>query len=226
MGRDVRPWIFQPSRSYFNPLAPRGARRCQSAVASIFMVFQSTRPVRGETAAGMVMDVDFPFQSTRPVRGETFSIADLHQVATDFNPLAPCGARPSCSLTSMDSRKFQSTRPVRGETRHRGQKVFFNGISIHSPRAGRDICRPVYDIVLLLFQSTRPVRGETLLRMSKAGEWRISIHSPRAGRDWCARSSGRSIRYFNPLAPCGARRITRSFRIPTAYFNPLAPCAP
>ncbi len=100
---------------------------------------------------------------------------------------------------------FQSTRPVRGETKGADPLSGYGGISIHSPRAGRDtgcrviLCqqmtfqstRPVrgetVEIGLpefrLAFQSTRPVRGETGPRRVDAHGPQISIHSPRAGRD-------------------------------------------
>ena len=56
---------------------------------------------------------------------------------------------------------FQSTRPVRGATPPRYYDKLYDVISIHAPRAGRDLVRyygPDYDN---LFQSTRPVRGAT-----------------------------------------------------------------
>ena len=56
----------------FNPLAPCGARREREYKAALGELFQSTRPVRGETCAALA-----PSGSSR-----------------HFNPLAPCGARP------------------------------------------------------------------------------------------------------------------------------------
>ena len=56
-------------------------------------VFQSTRPMRGETGSSISLaGLAMPFQSTRPVRGETPAIHRGHS-----------------------TEKFQSTRPVRGE---------------------------------------------------------------------------------------------------------------
>ena len=58
------------------------------------------------------------------------------------------------------------------------------------------------------FQSTRPMRGATTDTELAYYVNQISIHAPHAGRDlrhadarFCLQS-----RYFNPRAPCGARR--------------------
>ena len=78
-----------------------------------------------------------------------------------FNPRAPCGARPIITKNPSRSPEFQSTRPVRGATLflcskkyiHKFQstrpvrgattmkiiKAFRGGVSIHAPRAGRDV---------------------------------------------------------------------------------------
>ena len=58
---------------------------------------------------------------------------------------------------------FQSTRPVRGGTDRFDKKRLLVPISIHPPRAGRDM--PLFWLVIRLglFQSTRPVRGGTAI---------------------------------------------------------------
>ena len=79
----------------------------------------------------------------------------------NFNPRAPCGARP-------------------GSEQAPG---FENCISIHAPRAGRDIPQTMAGMSPAIFQSTRPVRGATGERSHEPGQGHISIHAPRAGRD-------------------------------------------
>ena len=54
---------------------------------------------------------------------------------------------------------------------------------------------------MIIFQSTRPLRGAT--RRSSAAFWPA---------------------YFNPRAPCGARRLRPDLRKAKFYFNPRAPC--
>ena len=72
---------------------------------------------------------------------------------------------------------------MRGATQKCCYRKFGNDISIHAPRAGRDLVRyygPDYDN---LFQSTRPVRGATPAEVYCTFSYTISIHAPRAGRD-------------------------------------------
>ena len=101
------------------------------------------------------------FQSTHPSRGATRAIWIPHSWRKYFNPRAPCGARQRQHDALL-------RQPL---------------ISIHAPRAGRDILIEV--------------DGKTVV---------ISIHAPHAGRDrksYPCRMGGST--YFNPRAPCGAR---------------------
>ena len=84
-----------------------------------------------------------------------------------FNPRAPCGARPDAP--QLSSRPF---------------------VSIHAPRAGRDL----------------PVSPSTPNHL-------VSIHAPRAGRDVASVVDLLFQLCFNPRAPCGARlhRLTDDF---------------
>ena len=82
-----------------------------------------------------------PFQSTRPVRGGT---------AVNWREYAQI--------------IFQSTRPVRGGTAPTRCAAPRRPISIHPPRAGRDVFQLDLRVAGKEFQSTRPVRGGTLLR--------------------------------------------------------------
>ena len=100
----------------FNPLAPCGARPYISLYPAYLKIFQSTRPLRGETDTA---------QGRKPV----------HAL---FNPLAPCGARHQSRHHGHDARTFQSTRPLRGETVDDYHPVTSLQFSIHSPLAGRD----------------------------------------------------------------------------------------
>ncbi len=60
---------------------------------------------------------------------------------------------------------FQSTRPVRGATIGRSSDHKTKTVSIHAPRAGRNI---VINAVSVQdgFQSTRPVRGATAKKVT------------------------------------------------------------
>ena len=125
----------------------------------------------------------------------------------NFNPRAPCGARPrmhrQLSLPSI----FQSTRPVWGATDRaqnpRSLAMTFqstrpvwgatsanpsaeNPSTDFNPRApcGARLATYTSGAWGKVFQSTRPVWGATLLHLHlTAKPKRISIHAPRVGRD-------------------------------------------
>ena len=149
---------------HFNPLAPCGARRPGGQTSRLHPpTFQSTRPVRGETATpASTMRGSTSFQSTRPVRGETARSSTASPMYCSFQSTRPVRGETALLLAlPLHLASFQSTRPVRGET---GKGVLLEpiyNISIHAPRAGRDAAEidGVYN--RLKFQSTRPVRGET-----------------------------------------------------------------
>ena len=120
-------------------------------------------------------------------------------------------------------------------------------ISIHPPRAGRDVRIPDGAPKKALFQSTRPVRGGTMQKGSTGSTWtnfnppapcgagpvccqcpwrcpRISIHPPRAGRDYMM-CDGRLIIDISIHPPRAGRDMicARSF-LWRNHFNPPAPC--
>ena len=202
----ARPSAARPPcrRRRFNPRAPCGAQLILFTSKSIISMFQSTRPVRGATAAQEEARKALEFQSTRPVRGATMVR----------------GRPPACL-------PFQSTRPVRGATVLHLRHEILAVVSIHAPRAGRDpiagnsvprryrfnprapcgarLGLLAVAIAAKKFQSTRPVRGATRLNKGGGGVFRfqstrpvrgatqslprarqprqVSIHAPRAGRD-------------------------------------------
>ena len=148
------------------------------------MIFQSTRPVRGATAGhqdpghcdGISIHAPRAGRDTKAAALRAGDIISIHApragrdfggvgedgLPGDFNPRAPCGARPGVISLRPGSKLFQSTRPVRGATL----------IILNSGAASRR------------FQSTRPVRGATSPVLPQAY----------------------NLVYFNPRAPCGARR--------------------
>ena len=161
----------------------RGAT--QSSINSFRHIkFQSTRPVRGATFPKALEIIKCKISIHAPRAGRD-RIRHIFTITfTDFNPRAPCGARPWTVIQTGADWVFQSTRPVRGATTSKRRRTYagsyFNprapcgarplaagagqgqlDISIHAPRAGRD---PRLDVVV-------PDPAD------------ISIHAPRAGRD-------------------------------------------
>ena len=213
----------------FNPRAPCGARPVFVFTRTMELVFQSTRPVWGATRDSYEFVNGFEFQSTRPVWGATcqwgisgpsYQISihaprvgrdglgfDVGPIHSNFNPRAPCGARPVLCIALYTSCLFQSTRPVWGATFASSTAVFHRLISIHAPRVGRDF-DPLY---LMfdgdLFQSTRPVWGATL-RVSVLHIEQPVFQSTRPvwGATCAIIGCVIETRNFNPRAPCGARQ--------------------
>ncbi len=146
----------------------------------------------------------------------------------DFNPRAPCGARPAPANAASAAERFQSTRPMRGATEDMREPTGGPHISIHAPHAGRDMVR-IRDVLAGSISIHAPHAGRDVGWCNGSTQGSISIHAPHAGRDYqSARSnapgalfqSTRPMRgatgpgwigsgthsYFNPRAPCGARR--------------------
>ena len=163
-----------------------------------------------------------------PHAGRDLTVSRYFCLELCFNPRAPCGARLSISRIRGSTASFQSTRPVRGATLPRPiawMYLMFQStrpvrgataaaaihastihVSIHAPRAGRDIRTHAVDhlhnrfnprapcgarpesfeaaIVQAVFQSTRPVRGATFHLCDNTNFPIVSIHAPHAGRDY------------------------------------------
>ena len=193
-------WVS--STGGFNPRAPCGARPTLTVCsAPSLSVFQSTRPVRGATSE----------KSLGPAP------------ETSFNPRAPCGARRKSFHVSAVMTGFQSTRPVRGATEILPCLSCDDRVSIHAPRAGRDISGSdlrtrtrgfnprapcgarlgLYIIKYLRrwFQSTRPVRGATTRKLTMVAD----------------------LPGFNPRAPCGARQNLPTLYEREAWFQSTRP---
>ena len=203
-GRDVVvPQDVKDEFSKFQSTRPlRGATLSASLSAPTTMGFQSTRPLRGATCKTRRGCLRVEFQSTRPLRGAT-RISETPPLTTAyFNPRAPCGAR-------LKSRQMTDCIVV---------------ISIHAPLAGRD--GELFGILgkLFTFQSTRPLRGATVSGYTKAQVLKFQSTRPLRG---ATREHGGAVgggQYFNPRAPCGARRACSWSWPRYANFNPRAPC--
>ncbi len=96
------------------------------------------------------------FQPTRPLRGATIGNTRHIKRLSNFNPRAPCGARPCES----------------------GEPLPIGNISTHAPLAGRDTVPKERWQEAAKFQPTRPLRGATEI----IGIWilRIENFNPRA----------------------------------------------
>ena len=145
------------------------------------------------------------FQSTHPVRGATAAAA-VHRPRENISIHAP---REGCDTMQNDINHYQPCisihAPREGCDVRAALPVAVLYISIHAPREGCDpptdhpctrqwvfqSTHPVRGATLatsatsggISFQSTHPVRGATRLDITRPRGQRISIHAPREGCD-------------------------------------------
>ena len=148
----------------------------------------------------------------------------------NFNPRAPCGARPTgtkqakdlfeisthAPLAGRDSRSwsnasllagFQPTRPLRGATVFGA--VVLRMLIHFNPRAPCG-ARPVTKINVvteITFQPTRPLRGATLRNFLCQRQRGISTHAPLAGRDYIDNYCKNPYKLISTHAPLAGRDV-------------------
>ena len=115
--------------------------------------------------------------------------------------------------------------PLAGHDRLPKRGTLTGDISIHVPLAGHDFDGSDAAKLLILFQSTCPLRGTTPERAKKAAAKGFQSTCPLRGTTTCVQRSRSGECYFNPRAPCGARRCRRFGKESDGgHFNPRAPC--
>ena len=118
-----------------------------------------------------------------------------------FNPLPPCGGRPSKSTKRSSLCGFQSTPSVWRETSLYIVITSLHAISIHSLRVEGDMVPVILP----------PERGN------------FNPLPPCGGRHGISAPCGRH-KNFNPLPPCGGRLKKAFDESRKSDFNPLPPC--
>ena len=137
-----------------------------------------------------------------------------------FNPRAPCGARPGGGLVTLVYHGFQSTRPVRGATSNGHGRRHYQCVSIHAPRAGRDVgSHKLKASTGVSIHAPRAGRDGPNVTGSYA-PMSVSIHAPRAGRDKCKHYPWHASPVFQSTRPvrgatswrCRSQPRTRMFQ--------------
>ena len=204
MERDIASLIATLSGANFNPLAPCGARRQGNVPVPSGQRFQSTRSVWSETALCLEMVQIAEFQSTRSVWSETCQeeipgilfFISIHSLRVErdaidshppnlyyyFNPLAPCGARPSTTVDHRHQPYFNPLAPCGARRGCSKIKHSPQAISIHSLRVERDSIQhtlPVKEVISIHSLRVERDFGDP----ENESEETISIHSLRVERD-------------------------------------------
>ena len=87
------------------------------AAAAALMEFQSTRPLRGATTSIDGKGGRIKISIHAPLAGrDSWWMGVQCNHPKNFNPRAPCGARPITGRSNALDVLFQSTRPLRGAT--------------------------------------------------------------------------------------------------------------
>ena len=118
-----------------------------------------------------------------PLAGRDPLDVDIGWGPWDFNPRAPCGARPIVRCPTLAGLVFQPTRPLRGATLCPQIQVAGRAISTHAPLAGRDeTIGSDWERVIISTHAPLAGRDENTMRLSFRSS-KISTHAPLAGRD-------------------------------------------
>ena len=157
------------------------------------------------------------------MRGATIASWPKRPNKADFNPRAPCGARQTGKKEGTTPKKFQSTRPVRGATRGQRGRVQHRRISIHAPRAGRDVRTSRTGMCLGHFNPRAPCGARLALGLGPSLSKNFNPRAPCGARPNDSAFNTHPF-HFNPRAPCGARRRDSAGRYCGQHFNPRAPC--
>ena len=185
--------------------------------------FQPTRPLRGATMRTNVCGTSLSFQPTRPLRGATSSDKDKDNKQSNFNPRAPCGARPpsvtgAINILYFNPRAPCGARPSKYPCMHRdkyfnprapcgarpGLYVDYCTLCSHfNPRApcGARRRSAKHSAYPLIFQPTRPLRGATWRWIRRSRICWISTHAPLAGRDDLKAAGDGGYKEFQPTRP-------------------------
>ena len=157
------------------PLAGRDARTVAVPRALDISIHA---PFAGRDLPKKRREAASPISIHAPLAGRDIMKPERKNTWKDFNPRAPCGARPAQASVRQRPKQFQSTRPLRGATLRKEVWTEYLHISIHAPLAGRD---------------SGAAKPSSMMM--------ISIHAPLAGRDGISKKIFTSISRFQSTRP-------------------------
>ena len=226
-GRDPHARSYLYRHRHFNPRAPCGARLERVLRIARSLPISIHAPLAGrDDPAAVLRYKALKISIHAPLAGRDVNGSGTFSSSSDFNPRAPCGARP---LLVPDGHLAPSGisihAPLAGRDQAHGQQLLTDdNISIHAPLAGRDI-RSCNRVLRFNISIHAPLAGRDVLRKTGFAQYSISIHAPLAGRDQRICFTSCASTYFNPRAPCGARQILNSDYKEFYYISIHAPLA-
>ena len=131
-----------PRRADFNPLSPHGERLAGAPESCGSVKFQSTLPAWGETIGQRFGRLLVLISIHSPRMGRDWSRSPCNLRPRHFNPLSPHGERLSARPARPPIRCYFNPLSPHGERHSKSlAQDVTRGISIHSPRMGRDRSR-------------------------------------------------------------------------------------
>ncbi len=147
---------------YFNPLPSCEGRHTFGTAMHWLELFQYTPLMRGETLQFAKVRVHMRISIHSPHARGDGKVLRVNLCEEDFNPLPSCEGRLKPYSVLSNGENFNPLPSCEG--RQGDAKASDSGlkaISIHSPHARGDSCRPSSSFVFPRFQSTPLMRGET-----------------------------------------------------------------
>ena len=194
-------------------------------IINVLEPFQPTCPLRGATKLNDTVTQPWEISIHAPLAGRDHPRSLHSPRRSDFNPRAPCGARPVSLPARRRHANFNPRAPcgARRSCRILWMPVF----SYFNPRApcgARHLIEPIIG-TRLDFNPRAPCGARPHTHGQEGYQsGAISIHAPLAGRDEEYLDFLITQQDFNPRAPCGARPATLRRRRRSTDFNPRAPC--
>ena len=182
-----------------------------------------------------------------PLAGRDSIVKFNNRFHVNFNPRAPCGARPVTTHSKVAALLISTHAPLAGrDCRLTPYRSCIAMISTHAPLAGRDSARRLEgqhrrnfnprapcgarraaccgERCEKIFQPTRPLRGATHAEHARRLMVVISTHAPLAGRDCDADDLFEDCRISTHAPLAGRDRKEGAYGKAKKDFNPRAPC--
>ena len=153
-------------------------------------IFQPTRPLRGATTRIDGLPFASIISTHAPLAGRDSAKAVEPKTDTaNFNPRAPCGARPHVLHHHYNMECISTHAPLAGRDLNQVTRPKPKPISTHAPLAGRDSQQAKVGDKPKYFNPRAPCGARHSRAMSARGAELISTHAPLAGRDDRQRAS-------------------------------------
>ena len=157
--RNLWAWVFQPTR----PL--RGATRTPIKLRDCFLI-STHAPLAGRDRSSIKVTINKRDFNPRAPCGARPRHIQRFARAFYFNPRAPCGARRLPRRLTASSATFQPTRPLRGATVQKSnQNAVEPQFQPTRPLRGATRANIEKTAAKIIFQPTRPLRGATFRRI-------------------------------------------------------------